>query len=299
MCEASAPISLPSNEGQLEEITGLTEFGIYYVRTSKSCVCTRTGCRCFVRLINMAGHIKNHKIQFHKRPNMASISKSLEKFPLIPDDEPIPHPTTVVAPFPFLELHNGFHCSFCHFACVSRKSMLDHGRGKHPGQMHHPVKARFKSGPVQRFFKSQSGSSYFKVDPLLSDVEGGSDFDVFYSMVEMERKEVQNSAPAISADTSDEVDWDLSPFLARSGWIRQLQGYSTKEMIRRVGLLRRNEDRCLQRIPEMVFRYLSTITNDEMMGRVHPANLKKLNNWKSYVSQLASTSSLLILSNFH
>jgi hypothetical protein len=146
-------------------------------------------------------------------------SPRLEKFPLIPDDEPIHHPTTVVAPFPFLEIHNGFHCSFCHFACVSRKHMLVHGNTQHGGQMHLPVKARFKSGPVQRFFKSQSGSSYFQVDPLLSDVPEGSDFDVFYSMVQMERKAVQNSARGISADMSDEVDWDLSPFLAWAGCI--------------------------------------------------------------------------------
>jgi len=272
--DAPAPLSSPDDQGELEEIPGLTQFGIHYLRARSICL----------RAVNMATHIKAHKNQLGKGPSPANIKTCLRKFPLIPDNEPLTLPTTPVAPFSYLKpCPDGFHCAYCSFACPSRRTMYDHCL-THPEARHQPVDVRFKPGHVQRFFTSGTGSSYFKVDPLLLGVEKGSDFDIFYSMVQEETR--QKSVQNVPANTTEGADWDLSPFLARAGWVRQMQGYSKRGMMRRVGPLRKNEDQCLKRLPQVVRKYLTSITDQDMVGRVHPANLNKLNNWKSYVSLL-------------
>jgi hypothetical protein len=134
----------------------------------------------------------------------------------------------------------------------------------------------FTKGHVQRFFTTITGSSYFRVDPLLSGVQKDSDFDIFFASVQSE-----GGAPSEEdANRSIEEPWDISPYLARTGWIDHLKGYSWSSMVMAVGRLHGDEPELLQNLPQVAELYFKSVSAADVVRLVHPSNLSRLSHWK-------------------
>jgi hypothetical protein len=278
---------------ELEAIPVLSNFGLYLFRAPNGgvCICLND-CKRGIRPGDIRGHLKTH-FKYRNLPSKTLIDDALEGLQLIRDDEAVELPQRIVAPFPFLKLYpddvetdkdaQGWHCSYCHFCTLSRQHALNHVREKHPEpSATKSISHHLKQGHMQRFFHQCHGSSYFRVDPLLCGVKEGSDFDMLFSSIQRKEDAKNISKPVSSASAAvDEADWDMSPFLAKAGWLTQIRGYSTKLMRERVSLLRKDEASFFRILPSLAIDYLKSVTQAEINSSVSPIALQKLNNWKS------------------
>jgi hypothetical protein len=225
-------------------------------------------------------------------PTKNAVQEALEGLQLIRDEEAVELPQRIIAPFPFLKLYPddieadnkealGWHCSYCSFCALSREHAMNHIRVKHTEKSKmDAISIRLKQGRMQRFFPTCRGSSYFKVDPLLCGVKEGSDFDCFFSSIQ-HNKDANKASKPVAPTAVVAADWDMSPFLAKAGWLGHIQGYSRKLMRERVMPLGRDEAPFLRTLPLLAINYLNSITQAEIDGSVSPIALQKLNNWKS------------------
>jgi hypothetical protein len=138
----------------------------------------------------------------------------------------------------------------------------------------------YKEGHVQRFFISGYRSNYFRVDPVLSGVKAGGDFDVWYmSLSDLDRQQGL-SATAVIGDDDEGLEFDLPPFLAKVGWVAQLQGYSWTSLRRYAALPLDNENPHFPKVMEIAQVYFRSISQAEVTQKVHPTILSTLNYWK-------------------
>jgi hypothetical protein len=136
-------------------------------------------------------------------------------------------------------------------------------------------------GYVQRFFASGEGSSYFRVDPLLSEVQKGGDFDLFLNSVRSSQGGNDMPYDGSRHDVPSQP-WDVSPYLARMGWPEHLKSYSWGSMIKAVGKLRTDDPIFLKKFPDLAHSYFKSLSSTDVMRFVHPANLDQLSHWKQY-----------------
>lgn len=265
---------------------GLSKFGVWYYPTKRVLICVNTGCRCATRSGHVLGHIKSHKSlgSVLRGLNADVITRALEGVDLIGDTEAVLLSHEIVAPLPFLQLFpsqserkmglRGLHCSQCSFASTSKGTMTRHC-STHSAASGIRPKNNYTEGYVQRYFKNQHGSSYFKVDPVLTGVDQGSDFDIFFTSAFQERRQEFLSEAAAGGIASD--TWDESPFLAKTSWLNQVRGYSLDSMRRRVRSIEKSDSQHLNKVPKLAIAYIRSLKQ----GDVHPAHLSRLNNWKS------------------
>jgi hypothetical protein len=290
-----APVETIEVPAGLEGIKVLSPFGIFFYRPG--CVCVCINCRHAVRQSHIHGHLGDHpefKKAKHLLPKKEVISRALMNLSLIGEREAVKLPAGPIPPFPFLDLPRdkqghplGRYCLLCDHCCTSDDTMRRHlnNPALHPDRQEdlakYPINEHFTRGFVQRFFVMLHGSAYFRVDPLLLGVQKDSDFDIFYSSTHG----AQNQSDAPSPETSGTHNagnepWDLTPYLARTGWLEHLRGYSWSSMIRSVGALRRDEPEYLQRLPNLAQLYYKSVSSAEVVQLVHPSNLSRLSHWK-------------------
>jgi len=130
---------------------------------------------------------------------------------------------------------------------------------------------------MQHFFPAGHGSSYFKVNPLLHGVRQGSDFDIFFSSIQC-NKDMNNTSTPLASTIAGKEDWDMSPFLAKAGWLGHFHGYSRKLMKERIGAFWRDDVSFYQALPSLATEYLNSITQADISSSVSPIALRKLNN---------------------
>ena len=275
-----------------------------YYCPGRTTVCL--GCRVGFRKGHLHGHItsKNHwdHLNISKKPSKTSITKAVADFDFLDANEHVPLPPGPFAPFPFLELlpgdapphlldNFGWHCKGrdqdgrpCQYCCATTNSMEKHISAKHRlerDRMGYSSKQMYCRGHIQRFFLNGEGSHYFRVDPTLSGVEAGSDFDIWYqSLTEAERRPVLSTA-ALTGDGDDGIEMDLPPFLTKAGWVNQLRGFSWQDLRKRAMRPRPIVDQSQYlRLPKIAQLYFRSISQSEVTQRLHPANANVLNHWK-------------------
>ena len=117
----------------------------------------------------------------------------------------------------------------CQFSCASKNVIEKHISSSH---QHDKIrracsaKQLYTQGHVQRFFPNREGSSYFRVTPILAGVAPGSDFDIWYHSLPDEDRRSRIPTAVMVGDSDDRGVADLSPFLAKAGWVGQLEGFS-------------------------------------------------------------------------
>jgi hypothetical protein len=229
------------------------------------------------------------------------ITKALEKFDFIAANEDITIPVGPIAPFPFLQLfpHDalpgsqddaGWYCKGhlpsgepCLYACRRRNAMEKHIARQHGNEKrskpYWTAKKMYTKGSIQRFFVNQLGSSFFRVVPILSGVMPNSDFDTWFrSLPEVEREQNLSQA-AMVGDNDDGSGVDLSPFLTKVGWVKQLEGFSRTSLMKKAIAPSPGENH-LRKILPLSQRYFRSISQAEVMQSVHPVHLRNLNHWK-------------------
>ena len=278
---------------ELEPIEGLSPLGIFFHWPGGVCICVN--CKFAVRQTHIVGHLVKHP-EHTKRmaPKRDWVSRMLRGLPLLDEQEEVPLPSGTLAPFPFLELHRdaqghplGRHCSLCDFCCLTEETMRHHVNDPSMHDERQRNRAVYTAGQlstkgyVQRFFVSGEGSSYFRVDPLLSGVQKGGDFDLFLNSVRSSQGGDDMPYDGSRHDVPSEP-WDVSPYLARTGWPEHLKGYSWGSMIKAVGKLRTDDPIFLNKLPDLAHSYFKSLSSTDVMRFVHPANLDQLSHWKRY-----------------
>jgi hypothetical protein len=138
----------------------------------------------------------------------------------------------------------------------------------------------FEEGHVQCFFINGHGSNYFRVDPVLSGVQPDSDFDLWYMLLLENDHQQDLSAATMIGDNDEGLKFDLPPFLAKVGWVAQLQGYSWMYLRRCAALPLANENPHFHKVMEITHVYFWSISQAEVTQNIHPTILNTLNNWK-------------------
>lgn len=250
-------------------------------------------CNIAIRPENVHGHITG---QFHNETcKLSGIQiQRLWKAPgmtLIKPNERIALPVTKVAPFPFLKLHPDdtdrmrgktfWGCKYCFWACgitSNTGSASTHIQELHSTKKSTPFRVAdhfHKNVAVQRYFSSGGDHSWFQVHPHLSDVVEGSDFDLFYRSIQ---EKVDSTVGDRTAVSNDPRNYDLPPFLVKTGWSKHLEEFSRRQMVRMAGPLRSEEPE-MKCIPKIAKMYLEAVTSAELTD-VHPSQICRLNSWK-------------------
>ena len=289
----------------LDDIPGLEQSGICYYRTGRVpiCIC----CKIAVRPSNVHGHIisKGHwgllPMVGRSRISKEIVTKALDMFDFIAANEDVTLPAGPIAPFPFLQLfpHDaprnfrddaGWYCKGhlpngepCLYACRSHHTMEGHIASIHSDEKrsnpYWTAKNLYTKGPVQRFFVHQAGSAFFCVTPILSGVMPDSDFDTWFRSLSDVEREQNLSQAAMMGDNDDGGGVDLSPFLAKVGWVKQLEGFSRISLMKKAIAPSPGENH-LRNILAISQRYFRSISQAEVTQSVHPVHLRNLNNWK-------------------
>lgn len=275
--------SQPDVQKGLDDV-GLGRYGFHLYRNGVSepgaFICI-SGCRYAVRPNDILGHYRTHLKSLGsgnvviKGEVKAHIMNVIDATDLLEDHRSVALPERVIAPFPFLKLYtDAYHCRYCSYCGTSLRTLRKHS-GAHPEHSHKSVERRITKGCVQKFFPGFIGSAYFKVDPILAEVEHNSDFDIFFSSARATDHAQSQMDPSPGATGSE--PWDMSPFLAKAGWSQAIQGYSLRGMRRRVEQLHKDEPSWLRKLRALGCDYLGALNEQG----VHPAHLKRLNHWKS------------------
>jgi hypothetical protein len=150
-------------------------------------------------------------------------------------------------------------------------------------QARRTAKDMYKAGAVQRFFTMRTGSSFFRVNPILSGVTRGSDFDIWFASLSEVDREQSLSTAAVVGDGDEGIEMDLSPFLANVGWTRHLEGYSWRSLAKQTTIPLAAEKSYLHQIPKLALAYFKSMSQEDVTSVVHPTNMKCLNSWKRCV----------------
>jgi hypothetical protein len=72
-------------------------------------------------------------------------------------------------------------------------------------------------------------------------------------------------------------EFDLPPFLAKTGWMDATQGYGITHLHDITRFPQKDDETCLREIRGLGGKYLSSLKN---LNQVHPNLLERLTNWR-------------------
>ncbi|KAJ6470795.1 hypothetical protein C8R47DRAFT_1148355 [Mycena vitilis] len=235
--------------GEKTGIELLDNSGVQYCRLLQIFVCTL--CRSCIRHEHLWGHFANSKgchgtnpglrapfVAYKKDPLTVMIEKFRKNNPLL--DKPkvdTYRPSTVIAPFSFLPVSPGFVCTQgapqtpCNFAAPKEATLKSHQR-VHKNEPGYNLDGETRrAAHVQQLCCVSAGgqTSFFEVDPSLRVVDDNptSAFAEWYSAFQRKWRNT-SFFPHTAVDLSD-PDM-MTPFLQKSGWLAQLQGYSVMKL---------------------------------------------------------------------
>lgn len=237
-------------------------------------------CGICVRRSQLYGHLTGpgHSLKLRKMALENVVSNSGLAF--IPDTEDLRPPPGKIEPIPWLqaEIH-GIGCVQCSYCCANRESMRKHWEKSHRGEKgKRSIERLYQSALMQRFFISGLSSVYFRVSPTLRGSTVDSGFGRFYNSLP-DKWRNGDLTEAVSKTDGKSGEFDLPPFLAKSGWALAVKGFSAASLKAKVSDVRPAEKSYLQAIKGLGYDYLSSIQN---LNNVHPTILEGLTRWRNY-----------------
>jgi hypothetical protein len=198
---------------------------------------------------------------------------------VVADDEEVKPPPGQIAPIPWLEKERpGRRCIVCDYCSDSVGAMDKHWQRNHPGERN-GRKYDNITRPVymQRFFASGLNSTYFEVEPILRGSSTDDAFTRFYNSLPDRWRNGEFTTQVATLDGNPN-EFDLPPFLAKTGWVNVLRGCSIPNLRAKVSAPNRAEKHYLHSIPGLGQAFLTSI-ND--LRHVHPIILEGLTKWRS------------------
>ena len=216
-------------------------------------------CRPCGHAIRPDGGIRAHLQTKHKTLPIA-IRKSLSQYAAglslcAPLDVTVPEPTS--SPILGLKITDGCRCDECGYVCASEVNMIQHCKTKHSW-----IKARgskWSIHKVQTFFINNM-SRYFVVEPKM-EREQMSTIDRLIDglLIEATMKDKEEDELLGIVD-ADQHMIDKSPWMRRTGWLREFAGKNMVMIVKKSWRPLKNEE-ALQVIWRSVGRVLDTCVN--------------------------------------
>jgi hypothetical protein len=198
---------------------------------------------------------------------------------VVADNEAVKPPSGRIAPIPWLAKETtGMACTLCTYCSKNEPAMARHWQTDHQGRRDgRNLKDICRAVSMQRFFTNGLSSKYFEVQPVLRGSSEDGAFTRFYNSL----PDSWRNGDFTSQSTLDGKpgEFDLPPFLAKTGWVAALRGCSIANLRAKVSASKPAEKPYLHSISGLGKEFLTSIKD---LNHVHPIILEGLTKWRSY-----------------
>ena len=169
------------------------------------------------------------------------------------------------------------NCVECNYCADQEGSIRKHFSahpdkrdGRKAGQL-------WRSADMQRLFSTRTSSTYFRVDKALQGVSGENRFASFYASLPRDWQTGDFTVSA-SAFANDTAEFDLAPFLADTGWVSAIKGYSVRRLRAQAFPAGDKDEPYMHAIKGLGGEFLSSVMN---LNNVHPTITEGLTKWRT------------------
>ena len=238
------------------------------------CVSCGIGIRC----CNVHGHLRK---QHHIALSLGDVHDALSSSGLtfVDDEAPVIPPPGRIAPIPWLlPAKMGKNCVECNYCAEREGSFTQHFKDAHPNKRDgRKVGQLWQSADMQRLFSTKRSSTYFRVDKALQGVSAESRFASFYASLPG-AWQTGDFAGSASDFANDTAEFDLTPFLANTGWVCAIKGYSVRRLRAQAFPAGDQDEPYMHAIKGLGDEFLSSVMN---LNNVHPTITEGLTKWRT------------------